>query len=275
MEENNQNIKKKNPFIVIVSILLIISIGCTIYGYLNKDNKKTIINNEITNTNENNDTQIDLSENVTTEDLNYTQINDNETEDDEENSDDYLIKKDEDYEYKYRIDYFDDEKTEIFDGEILYFKIRNKDVLDKMDEYIGVIKEVKKYKEFIAIVADCDMPLSYTSLYIFDYEGRLLFVNEDYSVVDPENGKDSYATDDKDSGHLEFDSYTYSDESKILEMKYNFDILRVIGENQVASIPDNKRKKLPFCVYIIVYVVKNKKIFLIFLFIIICYNYSG
>ena len=47
MEDNNQNSKKKNPFIAIVAVLLVISIGCTLCGYLNKDkNKKEPVTNK-------------------------------------------------------------------------------------------------------------------------------------------------------------------------------------------------------------------------------------
>ncbi len=239
MEENNQNIKKKNPFIVIVSILLIISIGCAIYGYLNKDNDTNINSNETSNTASNNvddgeNIEDNIEENNQTNSTSIisTEVNDEPSSEDEILEDDgsenkeLLTKKDSSYEYSY---YQDDEEEA--NNEVVSFKINNKEVIEEIG-FVSEISEIKKYNDFIAIkanyVATCGP--DHNDLFIFDYKGNLLFKSGSISIEDLNRIKSDDSDEKWEKGYMTFDNYSYDDSKKQLNVAYLFNINTVLGD---------------------------------------------
>ena len=155
----------------------------------------------------------------------------------------YLTKKDKDYEYKY---YLDDEDE--YASEVISFKINGKEIINRYDG-ITEIPNIKKYNDFIAIeeyFANTGGP-SYTDLYIYDYKGNLLFVSEDVSILDLKDLINGDSNEKWNTGYMYYDSYTYDEESKNLEVKYVLNIYSLLGE-AVASIPWDDRSKMPFCI---------------------------
>lgn len=237
--ENNHNIEmnqdnggKKSGVIVFVIILLIVCCCACVIGYitLNKNDDNSATNsNETTNTTMNyvDDDQTNSTSTISTE-VNDEPSNESEIINDEgsEEERELLTKKDKDYVYTY---YYDEEDE--YGNEVVSFKIKDKDVIDDIG-FVSEISEIKKYNDFIAIkanyVATCGP--DHNDLFIFDYNGNILFKSGSISIEDLSKWKN---TDDDDKwyvGQMQLASYKYNENDKQLEVTYSFNIYSVMGD---------------------------------------------
>ena len=168
---------------------------------------------------------------------------DNKVEIDEEDERDIQIKKDEDYEYAY---YYD--KDWKYTNEVLYFKVNGKKVLDDSDN-ISEILTIKKYKDFIAVETDSHWKgiVSEKHLYIYDYTGNKLYSSENLSLLDLTDLDFGADNEKLNSGDMYYNSYSYDEKSKKLEIKYKFDLYSRIGDVD-PSAPPTDRSDTPFCI---------------------------
>ena len=170
MEDNiEKNNKRNKSFIVIVVILVTLCVCAFLFNYLHKD--KTNINIE------NNQTK--LQEDDIQGEQNNLMLNNNDTSFNETKND-IVTKKDEAYEYLYS----DDE--DYYNKEVISFKINGKEVIESFNEVKpNEINDVKKYKDFLVIDALYANTggVDYSKLFIFDYNGNLLFETSTISIV--------------------------------------------------------------------------------------------
>ncbi len=228
IEEKNDN----KPFSIVLIMVIIIVIGGGICLLLNheanieeqKAPNETIVEDNETVEEENN---TEIEENETIERLEEGDF-DNIIEENEEDAPNknLLTKTDKDYVYTY---YKDDEEES--QNEVTSFKINNIEVIDDIG-FTSEIKEVKKYKNFLAIetlyVATCGP--DHNDLFIFDYKGNLLFKSGSISIEDLERIKNTDTDDKWNTGYMTYDKYTYDENNKTLEVSYLFNINAVLGD---------------------------------------------